>query len=676
MYVTIVSTNSIITADWTERASPLTNWQIQDSGIGFSVNTTHIPAGAQIVSMYLNLYVDVATNTGPWTGGAYYAFYEGKPYTTPVDSQFGGADFKMGYTTGSKRLSEIKHYGEFTEDTWARFYITGDGGYAPAGVPLADAYSYLMTPDSNGIVWLYYMTTNHATGVAPSQQAGGGNSPSLHFYGYAFPDSAHRPQLIIEYTTAIPARVTAGPSNAALGSENLTGEITAISWLSPRTGYGDETARFDVTGDVGTPLSLELVTSGGAVLSTKVDHIRSDGHYYWAIDVPDNQDSFVRVRDTGQSVFSLWGYVAPKPGTNEASNTVYSVDTNAPQYTSLFTKFITHKGGSMFVHWKTNIDATNAGERADHEVRLYHLGRSTDLVYSDNLTHLASTYFLNSAANDGLLGWRYMIFTLDGSAAGFNDYDDLVVDLAQTTGGESYGFYQPLIYKLSTAAELTTSHSAYWSLANDSDGVNIALSKSVYSDNDTVAVTVTVGTSSQCLGFLNGLNFEIWDQTGANQYGSAVTSLAGAKTGLSLVGPTVIGSYYARIKLSHPLTSFVYERWLPFTVTSGGVVPGGPGSGGTTDVLKAILDAIDGWLTGLGFNTDAGHWVILFLGMVLTFLVAYKDRVMRLVLPLCLLGVAFAINWVDRWLIVLLACGAGVWLWKTTRKQIAGGPGE
>lgn len=63
-------------------------------------------------------------------------------------------------------------------------------------------------------------------------------------------------------------------------------------------------------------------------------------------------------------------------------------------------------------------------------------------------------------------------------------------------------------------------------------------------------------------------------------------------------------------------------------------------------------------------NSTAGHWAILLGVMGVLALIFRKQREVALIMCLLVLGVGIIVGWVDPWLIVLLAIGAGLTIWR------------
>jgi hypothetical protein len=70
------------------------------------------------------------------------------------------------------------------------------------------------------------------------------------------------------------------------------------------------------------------------------------------------------------------------------------------------------------------------------------------------------------------------------------------------------------------------------------------------------------------------------------------------------------------------------------------------------------------------WGSAPGHWLVMLIGMGGVALVFFrKHRTVALLLCLMILGLGIVIGWIDVWIIVLLAIGGGLYIW---RKVIAG----
>ena len=127
----------------------------------------------------------------------------------------------------------------------------------------------------------------------------------------------------------------------------------------------------------------------------------------------------------------------------------------------------------------------------------------------------------------------------------------------------------------------------------------------------------------------------------------------------------IAGDYEMRFTFSGD-GSWSYIHDVPFTVEGGADLK--PAGG--------LIDIIKNWIVDFGLDNPAGYWLITLIGMVLLFLIAYKSSVIRVALPLVFLGGMMIWEFIDMWLIILLALGAGLTLFGIFRKKTHGGGEE
>lgn len=99
-----------------------------------------------------------------------------------------------------------------------------------------------------------------------------------------------------------------------------------------------------------------------------------------------------------------------------------------------------------------------------------------------------------------------------------------------------------------------------------------------------------------------------------------------------------------------------------------GVIPDKPS--------KNIFQLLEELLAIWQLNNKMGYWLVIMILMLGTFILARKSEVMRVVFPLGILGLGVVIGWMDLWLIVLLALGAGLAIYGILRHKMSGGGSE
>lgn len=617
--------------------------------INFDVSS--IPAGVEIVSIKLKIWVYNKIDENP-TWSQYYAAYTGQPVNPANVDEGDGRRWYYGNTV--QRISDVHSYGSVVDDTWLEFDIhnvkTGDFDY--------------VTNDSDDKVAFYILTTNQGLKYQPSVPSGTYNK-SIQAWLYG---GTYAPCLEVEYVTLPNTRTVSHDANDSVDSDTDGTEVVDnVTWGTPRAMYSDEDGLYLlVEGDSGALFTGNLVSESGEILTSVDDSVRVDGNYDWWISGLTSLSGFVRAEvvtdNVSEVIRSKWAYIAEAPDTDERTNEIYSLDTSYPQYDYEFDEYIVNEGDKMFVHWKTNIDGT------DSELEQYNLvlkQNGVTEIYNESLYDMWGSYYYGTETNaENLLHWRYAIFTMDDSGAGYNDYDGLVINLDKPLVAVNKGFYQPLLIDNTDNSTLTETHSAYWYLLNDTEGIIMNLDKSDYTVGDTVTARVQIGIPGRVSTYLPDFTALT---TGSGSYSSGGTILNGSNT-FPIIG-IAEGSYDMRFQFEgSEVENYIYIHDIPFSVLEAGAAAG-TGAG----FVGGLSESISTWLQNYGLDNPIGHYVVIIIGMVALFLVLYKSALLRVVVPLLLFGLAILSNWIDPWIIVLLALGAGLTIYGLLRKKTVGG---
>jgi len=473
-----------------------------------------------------------------------------------------------------------------------------------------------------------------------------GMTPRLY---YVYAEEPERPEF--DYGT------NAGYETTVTGDEvadNIT--LRTLSCM-----YADEDLGFTVYGDSGAVISLSLVDSDGDTLATHDDEIRTNGCYYWQIDtLSSDYSGFVRAVESNFNIKSPWVSVLPSPDSSQSNLKTYSRYTTYPQYENDFSDYCVYTGDYMYIHWKTNIDGST--ESDDHKLELYINGDNVTPAYSANFTWLGENYYKGESDNwqDGI-GWRYAIFT-PKAIEGTDLYGGLINDLRLDYVPANKGFIQPVIYKVSESAELGETHTAYWYLEDACDGIDVSLQNNILETDTRVNVRVDVGRECKASTYLSMAHVEIVGH-GSGVYGT----IEDGTNWFSLDGLSNEGNYDVRVSLyDDSMHTYTYVYQLPLVVAGEGeLLIDDTGPGGIWDTFMTFLGA-------RGLDTELGHWIVILIAMVALFLIAYRSPLLRVALPLMVLGAGFISGWLDRWLIILLALGGGLALWGIFRKKTTG----
>lgn len=637
MYLTGGYTES--TVGWMSGTVHENEWQLYEGLLGF--NTANLTEGVEIASAYIELYVESKVNQGGWP--AYFSLYKGTP---GEDFTWDSEDWDNAYDVGAHRVGHVEDYDDIGTGEYHRFDI------------LDSWLDYVSDADENEYVWFYVATTNHMLNYAPDWE---GLVKALNIQYHAY-NNTYRPRLVIEYIQDTLERELEVPENDPVDPDPDPSAVADnVTWESPRCSYADEGMYLRINGDSGASISVQLVDDDGNVLDDFENSIRTDGDYDYNPDLPDSWFGWVRVLELNFNLSSEWGYVMPVPDADQAGNTLYAVNTEYPQYNFLFSRYLTFENDMFVVHWKTNIQD---GESGNHTLEIWgNSDNETSVMFSSNFTALNDNYFKANSDNDHLSHWRYMIFTPNIEGAGFETYDDLVYDLDQNYSISTAGYLHAVILDTSANSTLADSHSCYWYIPDIQDGLIFQLNSVEYKQSGDIELKIQVGSACKILDNLSSLKVQIIDDTGA----VISTNYESYTSGLNeyiITAPAATGNYEVRFTFSGDSTwSYIHDR--PFKVSVKGALTGGD-----------VADAIDNWISNLGMDNPAGYWIVTMLGMILLFLLAYKSALMRIVLPLGLLGFMIIQNYLDAWIIILLALGAGITLFGLFRKKIQGSGGQ
>jgi hypothetical protein len=107
------------------------------------------------------------------------------------------------------------------------------------------------------------------------------------------------------------------------------------------------------------------------------------------------------------------------------------------------------------------------------------------------------------------------------------------------------------------------------------------------------------------------------------------------------------------------------------TITAIFILSGGGGSGdsGGAAAASGIWGGITDSLSSVGLGNPMGRMMVVLAGMVVAAVVCGKNKTMRVVAPLGVLGIGIIGNWVPLWIVVVLAVGVGFAIMKFVTKS-------
>ncbi len=537
------------------------------------------------------------------------------------------------------------------------WYSISAGTWTTFTISPAD-WETVLTPQFGGQCFIELCTLQHALDQIPMDTWSVNGAYAMYMDG-------SNAELIIGYTPAAAEVEFTYETNAAIDTTVVGDEVADnITLTTLRCMYANEDLQFCVTGNSGAPLNLRLVNNSGVVLDTITDSVRVNGFYYWRIDsLASTYRGIVQVKETTWGLSSPWVWIEPQVSITEANMCVYAGATEYPQYTYPFSSYVIRSGEYMIVHWKTNIDA-GVDDCDNITLGIYSNGDSTNYKFLQTFTDLRS-YFQGTTTNqNAAMHWRFMVFT-PKAGSGINLANGLVYNLNIDFVPEFKGYLEAIIQS-TTDSELTTPHSAYWYISSAADGIGIKLDKSVYKPDENIGFNIAVGKECNADEYLQYMSAVVMET------GDAVNSyVENGDNHFELDSITAEGNYNLRVTLyNSDVTSYEYIYQIPFEISETGMSTTVPG-GSQEDVLN--------WLESLfkqySLDSTMGHWLIILGAMVLMILIGVKSKrkTLTLVLPLMILGIGIIIGWVDTWVIVLLALGAGLTIFSMIRKKAAGG---
>ena len=605
----------------------------------FGWNISSIPADAEILSANITIMVSSKTDNSPLYNDFYWSIYK---TNAGADNTLNINDFdNYRQYTDQYRIVPPQHYNELADVTVHSMEITADLDVA-------------LETDSGGNVWFQILTENQGLHYSPTWESDAG----IRFDMAA--SNGGYPKLTITYV-APPVRGNENlHTNVAVNTTPLGTETADnITLETLRCMYSDETLSFLVNGDSGANVTLELLDQDNQVLETHSDSIRTDGIYSWQLSLSSNYAGIVRVKELNNGLYSDYVSVQPAPSSTEATNKIYAGSTIYPQYTNAFSSYVVYDDDVMYVHYKTNIDP--ASELGSYYLSCYSNGRTA--IWNKRMDLLAGQYFGGTIANQQALShWRYVVFT-PAQVTG-DDYGGLIINLNMDDARSiRTGFIE---YRIETSVGgtlLAGTHSAYWYLSGADKGISFTIPANITEDEKLVC-NLTVGTECKVENNLSEGNILIADEQlsgfTAELGQNTITTKAGFATGTHVISLTLNQAEYTTYQYRYDVSLIVNDS------TSTGGTEGIADPNSILSLLKNIFGFFD-------TSSASSHWIYLIVGMGLLVALFWFSSILRVVMPLLLFGAACVAGWIDRWWVVLLALGAGVFIYGIFKKKTSGG---
>lgn len=447
-----------------------------------------------------------------------------------------------------------------------------------------------------------------------------------------------------------------------------TEEVNAVDWITPRCAYADEDIGFLVTGDSGAEIDMKLYDGNGVEIDVVADSVRVDGYYRWTVEVPPSQKGFIRAYENNSGIYSDWGYCMPEPEEDQVANSVQALNADYPQWFEPWYKYRAIGNTVMVYHYKV---AVSTSDFSEYSFRLWHLGDSGSEVYNETLADICDDYFCNDADNDSMAQWRYMLFSFNGGDLGLNDRDGLIQDLEIEYSYSTSGFYQGLVYEDGVAG-LTDTKTCYWYNKYNNDGITWQINSANLGIGNELTITLDTGDYSHILTELSTVDVELYigdeDNIGTLLYTYDDEILTDNMHVFDLELPSWVDDYYIKLTM-HGSSSYNHVMAIPISVTSSG------GDGSAFSEWFDLLGKFDESMGNFGLGGSAGHIFLMCIGMVGSFIIFHKSRLMRIIIPVSIFALSMAMGWVPVWMFVLIAMGAGLLVTLGITKVITGNRG-
>lgn len=490
--------------------------------------------------------------------------------------------------------------------------------------------------------------------------------------GETFTSTASNPALNITYTAANSYVRSGTPTaNGSASTQVNTGSVTAITWMTPRNCFNnDQFIEFKVTSSTNyLGLSLQLLDVNGNVLQTTTDQIRNNGIFYFITTIPNNYVGYLRCVETSHGgVKSHWGYSAAPIDASVPTNSTMVNKTNYPQTKNDWTNYdVTAQNAVFTVYWNTDM---TVGDQSNTIFRIYYDGvnynsNPANTVYSNQFVNLAgSGYQEVDSTFQSWLSKGYMLFDFYKST-GFDNRDSLVNDLNLSPAVSTWGFYQPVIYNVTGAAELTNTLSCAWYTQAGTTGLRINVPGGLNKVDPDAKVTMNLNASADTgiLTALNACTLQLYQPDGTAFGSTGVYTISTTANQYVYAVGAVPGSWYQRTSLTKAGCSFTYIYDMPFNIGVSGANGGGANgqTPDTYDVLKGLMAIVKEH----GLDNSMGHWLIIIVAMILSCLASIfflRDplrKPMAVVFPMLVFGAGLLGGWVDLWIVIILAVMIG-----------------
>ena len=459
------------------------------------------------------------------------------------------------------------------------------------------------------------------------------------------------PQLVVEYVTPISPRVVTAVDNEAPGGAG--DDLTDIIWLTPRCAFDDEEVKVQVNGEAGCPFILKA-TNGSQVIDTVTDAIKSDGKFQYKFNLAGYAGKFrIEAKETTtghtDTIVSTWGWSEQFVDAGSCKTWAKYLEEESASWRRAEKDYrIASETEVLKFYWLSNM---LEAEIPDCELDIRQAGATQQSVYNSTLADLLDDYYeCEESDNDNLVSSRYILASMGDVA---DDLDGLIIDLDIALVNSAKGIYYANISQLEEYKLEAISGYLYMGIGE----LKITEEYIGFGDyNVQIVNDINIGFQAN----LSEITVEVKEGDQVRQTTLEVLDSSNKVVTSHWLGE---GDWSLLLTLGESGENFEYKRLWDATQGPGGEEGGGGGGG-----LPGGVDDIWDWLT-----EGVGRWVLLILCISLEALIFHKHKEVVVILACCLLAVWIVLEWVDLWLVVLLALGAGLSVWAMLRRKTQGG---
>lgn len=451
------------------------------------------------------------------------------------------------------------------------------------------------------------------------------------------------------------------PTSSPCTSTLADGMVSTLNWYTPRCAYSSESLGFVLTGTPHASVDLELHDEYGNVLDSVTGCMPDNGtSFYWSADVSESFEGFVYAVENNTGLVSDYGYVAKLCNYDEmgkawAESTCYNTSQKDLSY------WAAEETDILKLHWNINILFNSSASVNTTSLRIVGTERSTiayNTTLSNMMTNILDTY-CSGTINQDLAYNRFGLFRMNGTG---NDYDGLVTNLSVEPLTYNFGMYYIEAYVTSSGDRLTLPETYYIYGEDEVLPVEIVLNDTTFKPSAPMTADVIFSDSLGAYEQTDYGTLSIIDSDGNTYWtynSSGTTTFDSLQTRFNFNAPADIGSYQVKLLLENAETVWSLAVYADFLVTESGTGGSNPelSTSGIREGLEWIADSI-------GIPYAVGKMILILFAIIVTVFWLRAWPVAAAVCSLGWVGIGIFSGWWPTWLVVLLAVGFGLTIFK------------